>query len=166
MKSRLRFLFAKRKTRWAFGSWFLMQSEQIDYSHCAIEIDGFVYESVWPESRVVFLDDWLKKYEVVNQKVYDSDDMKIEMIRHDILSGYLGKTYSIFQLFLIGLGFLSSDLDSWVKKIHWNGSKFLICTELVAVMANKYFAVEFNEKLDTISLREAWDGVSKISEDS
>lgn len=161
-QGRLRFLFAKKKGRWPIGSWILMKSENIGFSHCAIEIDGYVYESVWPKSRALFLDEWLKKYEIVYQKVVEKDELQIDEIRNDIQKNLMGKRYSIGQLILIGVGFIWDDFQASTQAKDWNGSRRLICTELLAIIANKYFGVEFNEKLDTISLSEALEKIGEL----
>ena len=160
----VRFVFASKRNPFAIGSFLLRHLERLPFSHCAIVIDGFVYESVFPVSKASFIQDWLNNYVIIHDILVEVDSEKLDLISKDIVSNYLGKRYSIFQLFVIGVGFISTTVNSWISGITWNGSKFLICTELVARISNKYFSVDFDEKLDTISLREAWNKISKIGE--
>lgn len=131
-----------------------------------IETHGvaIVYESVWPRSRKISFDEWLKHYDIVHMYSFDLDEAKVKPVV-DELDQLMGRWYSVPQLFLIGFGFISE----WFNKISvgWklNNSHHLICTELLAIIIRRHTEVGFTESLDRVGIVDvqlACDELKKI----
>lgn len=158
----VRFIFAARRNPLSPSCFLLKWFEKIPFSHCAIEIDGFVYEAVFPKSKTTLFVEWSKTYDIVAEKLVFAESSKVEKIKTYMRRSLMNKGYSIMQLAVLFWALTFHGFNAWAGKHKWNGSKYLICTELVATVAHKYFGVEFGEKLDTISLTEAFVGVCRI----
>lgn len=156
------FLFAARKNPLSIGCFLLRWFEAIPFSHCAVEIDGFVYESVFPKSHAVLAIDWYETYDLIYHKTIKVDDMTANRIKSYLRRNMMGKWYSFGQITAMFIGMTVNGLSSYIKKTTWNGSKYLVCTELVAKVAHRYFGVEFDQKLDTISLTEAYEKIGDL----
>lgn len=153
------FLFAARKNPLSIGCFLLRWFEGIPFSHCALLIDGFVYESVFPKSRAILYVEWIKTYDITAATHHLVHKELAEKIKTYVRRNLMRKRYSLMQIFLLFCSMSFHSWDSYIKKTKWNGSKYLVCTELVAIVAHKFFGVEFHEKLDTISLTEAYEKI-------
>jgi hypothetical protein len=159
-----RVLLAHRREWWAVGSKILMAWEGVQFSHCAIEIDGLVYESVWPEARVIKKAEWLKKYRVAKQwEKHISEELADEM-ESWFVDAVIGKTYSLWHLVTIGLTISSKKIQNLVSGREFDGSKALICTEAVGLWMTRFFNKKWNEFPDWLSLKDIENGASEVFE--
>lgn len=151
--SKVRVVFSRNKSWTSIFSNVIMFFEQIKYDHCAIIVDGdmsFVYESTVPKSRVMALEEWSKSHEIVKEyQLSACTPDKLIWLRRNI-----GKPYSFSQLFFIGVGIIFSPAEKLMEKWKINGSRFLICTELVGRYLIEFEQIKFNETPDTLSLTE------------
>lgn len=159
-------VFSKRNV---IGSKILQWAEKIPFSHVsiAIEIDTCrkeVYESVWPKSRMIDFKEWLTHYEVVEQYEFPIEDFGQLYAMKFFLKSKLRKWYSLGQILIMGIGFLSTPLNKWLSSKRWNGSRALVCTELVGDFMQKFYGATFPETTDTISLSETKAEVLKVKE--
>lgn len=135
-------------------SWVFRFVEGVQYSHCAWIIDGIVYESTIPKGRRMELSEWSKHYAIVYSYDFNiSQEQKLEAMA--ILQGFVGKPYSIFQLFVILAELCSSAAKNFIRYMQFNGESKQICTETIAIILNKIFLVTIPEDYDHVSLKEA-----------
>jgi len=144
-------LLAKPLNKLLIGSRFIQWCEGVEFSHCAILIDGYVYESVYPKFRKIDFGEWLNHYEVI--EMYSLDNANNQAIK-EMGESWIGNEYSLLQLVVIGLGLIFDSFNLYVSKIHWNGTKKSICSEFVARVLAGFYGVTFSESMDTIGLRE------------
>ena len=147
-------ILLSKNTKWyGFFDDLLIIVERIDFSHVALEIDGYVYESVWPMSRRIKKEEWLKKYQIIRE--YDSNmpyNLENAYINY-IEESLLDKPYSAMQIIVIGLGMINKSIDVFFRKKELNNKKYLICTELVCRVLSKMYSVSI-EDVETMGLRE------------
>jgi hypothetical protein len=151
-------IFCNRKSKLAIGSWLIRVVDDVKFSHVAIELDGYIYESVWPKSRILPYKKWVKKYTPVevfyiDQRKFDKDLLKLD------LEEMIEVRYSFNQLFLIGLGILAEPFSAYLNNRSINGSHFLICTEFVGNILANHFGIEFGESKDMLSVRDIYKAV-------
>lgn len=143
-------VFARHRNPIMFLSKVIQIVEKLPFSHCALVCDGFVYESKWPRSRKIELSLWLKEYEII-----ESFETKVDKDNLDSWFLIVKDTpYSIAQLLIIAITYLSAPLKLVIEKIWFNGSKAFICTELVGMFFEDFYFYKFNESPDTISIRD------------
>ena len=159
-----RVLLAKRKQWYAIGSLILRTVEQMDFSHCAIEIDGLIYESVYPYSRMMKKEQWLKKYEIVHSFEKNISDELADLMEVWLSNEMMNKEYSIAQLFLIGVTICSKALEKTLIGIEVDGNRRVICTELVGLWLSKFFNKKWTERQDWLSLKDIHNGASEVFE--
>lgn len=164
--------FAHRPARWAIGARVLEAAERVPFSHCYIEIvqgrQRQVFEAVWPKSREISKEEWLKHYEAVHEFRFQADDFELHEAV-EILNQLVGIRYSVPQLVLIGTQFVFVWTRELLKKLFptklrpdflngpsWdvNGSREIICTELLADFMSKMWGVTWKEDTDFVSLRD------------
>lgn len=159
-------VFSKRDV---IGSKILRWAEKIPFSHCSIVLEmesgrAEVYESVWPKSRKIDYKEWLKHYTVVEIIEFPIEDYGQLYAMKFFLKSKLRKWYSLGQIIIMGLGILSTPLNKWLSKYRWNGSRALVCTELVGDHMIKFYGATWEESTDTISLKETRDEILKTKE--
>jgi len=159
MSCKIKFILSKSKDWYKFGSPILMWVDGVPFSHCSIlhVESSTVYESVAPESRSEPFDEWLKHNEIVFAVDCEAPIESIEWLKTQ-----LGKPYSLRQLVAI----LAKKI---VKKLSIqlvNGSKALICSELVAKYLISYFGVQFFKDPDIISLRDIYRVLRRLKDES
>ena len=160
---KIAFCFAKPRSKWAIGSYILRWACGTKFSHCAIYIDGFMYESVWPKSRKIYFTEWDKKYSLEFWYPILLNENRVSLIKQDLEEMVEeDRGYSVFQLFVIGLGFVNASLNKFLSRIHWNGKEHQICTELMADIMQNHFNYDFKQNLDNISLQEAFEAAKNI----
>lgn len=129
----------------------LLLFEKVNYDHCAIIVDGeyqYVYEATIPVSKASRLEQWLSSHEIVEEYYLGpATPEKLVWLRR-----HLGKRYSIMQLLVMALGIVTNKFDKLIANNSINGSKFLVCTELVALYLAQFHGSTFDETPDTISL--------------
>jgi hypothetical protein len=157
-------MLSKRRQWWAVGSKLLMAWEGVEFSHCAVEIDGLVYESVWPEARVVPKAEWLKKYHVTKQWEKEVSEETADMMEVWFIEAVVGKNYSLWHLVTIGLTIVSKRVSSIMTHREFDGSRELICTEAVGLWMSKFFNKKWNELPDWLSLKDIESGASEVFE--
>lgn len=153
------FLFCKKISKWALFKYLIMCGERLDFSHAALLIDGWVYESIFPLSKKSPLGGWLLTYEIVETYKFEVPLENVDLIKLDC-EELMGKRYSQFQIVLVALSLLSKSIENYFSRIKWNGRKFLICTELAGDIAFNHFDISFGgEQIDNLGLRELRDGI-------
>ena len=149
----MKILLAKNTLWYGFFDDILIAVENTNFSHVAIEIDGYIYESCFPKSRRIKKNEWLKKYQIIRQYnhnlPYNIETMYIKYMEENLL----GKPYSMGQILAIGLGMLNKSIDSFFKKKDLNNTRYLICTELVCRVLSRMYSVQI-EDVETMSLVE------------
>lgn len=147
--------FSKKKSGITIGSKLIMYVEEISFSHVSIEVNGHVYESVWPKSRKISLSNWEKKYQSVETVEIETTLFQDDLLEQD-MSEMIGVRYSIMQLFWIGVGILFEPISAYISERNLNGSRFLICTEFVGSILENHFDVEFKEQKDMLSVGDVY----------
>jgi hypothetical protein len=151
-------VFAKQKSKLMFLSKVIEKVENLPVSHCAIVCDGVVFESTWPKSKICPLVEWLEQYEIVFS--FDARE-NLSEIRGWFFRNCL-KPYSLKQLFVMALTYVSAPLKLAFEKMQWNGSKALVCTEVVGMFLTDFYGYDFKESPDTISVRDALDACKEV----
>lgn len=159
-------VFVSNKRKLFFGDDIIKLVEGIKFSHCAIILedkDGttFVYESVWPRSRKINFIDWGKHYQIEEMFQFEVKSYQKFTAMKIYLESKLRVWYSTLQLFIIALAYVEA-----FKKLFTfgsvNGSKYLICTEIVGDFFAKFYDAKFSEPTDTIDLRETYAEIKRI----
>lgn len=155
--------FVKNPNPIMIGARAIEWAEKIDFSHTAIILednDGLieVYESVWPKSRKMPMSKWLAHYRLKHIYKFEAVDEKQFLEMKQFLNDRIGVFYSVWQLVVIGLTFIAP-LEKLLTGRVVNGSKRLICTELVGDFFIKFFDCKWFEPTDTISLTETKDEI-------
>lgn len=158
-------VFAKNPSKAMIGARAIEFAENINFSHAAIFLEdqfGFVnvYESVWPKSRKIKLNKWLRKYKIIYIYSFPIRDHYEFLEMSFFLNSKTNIMYSVFQLFVIFLSFFSP-IEKLISGRVVNGSKRLICTELVGDFFERFFQCKWNEPTDTISLTETRNEILK-----
>lgn len=155
-------ILAHRRQWWAVGSKILMAWENVNFSHCAVEIDGLVYESVWPDARVIKKSEWLKKYVVTKQFAVLVSDETADQMEEWFTMNIVGKEYSLAHLVIIGLTLYSKKILNIFSHKEFDGSRCLICTEAVGLWLTKFYGKEWNEFPDWLSLKDIETGAMEV----
>jgi hypothetical protein len=155
-------MLAHRREWWTVGSKILMAWERVNFSHCAVEIDGLVYESVWPEARVMKKDEWVKKYRVTKQWGSVVSDETADQMEDWFTEHVVGKQYSLPHLVIIGLTLYSKKILNVFGDKEFDGSKCLICTEAVGLWMTKFYGKQWDEFPDWLSLKDIDQGASEV----
>jgi hypothetical protein len=153
---------AKRDQWYAIGSKLLRWFEDVPFSHCAIEIDGLIYESVYPESRVMRKSDWLARYSIVESFEKEISEELADEMEQWLSDRMLGKRYSVWALFVIAFTMSSKAIESSIIGREFDGSRSLICTELVGLWMIKFFNKKWYEMPDWLSLKDIQNGASEV----
>lgn len=155
-------------TEWLhkIGVWSIEKSEGTNFNHVAIlMVDDFgvhwVYEAVFPRVRKIRYHDWLKKFKIIKSYEIPLDDY--ESFRFQTTAKtLLGKPYSIFQCFLIGLSNSIGALENFIERTIWNGNKALICSEYVATCIVAAIGYQFKNQLDSVGMDEIEECLNAI----
>lgn len=115
------------------GSAVIRWGDKSEASHTAIlvedETGAWIYESVFPTSRKLPLQEWLKIYKPVKTFSFEVDPSMVDF-SYLILDGLVGKYYSIGQLVFI----LFTNTFGWLDRVFnnkvINHERGLICTEV------------------------------------
>lgn len=156
----MKIILAKNTLWYGFFDDLLVWAEQTDFSHVAIEIDGYIYESVFPKSKKIKKSEWLKKYAVIREYSYNIPEEMVQYYKSYIEQQLLGKPYSKLQILAIGLGMLSFAFDKFISKKSLNNHSYLICTELVGRVLMRMYQIMI-EDIDTLGLKET-EGYIKL----
>lgn len=107
--------------KWKIGAalikWYQGGTE---YSHVLLIKDDMVYQASHGWVNCMYLDNFTKENKIVDVYIVPDDKVDFEYAKRQI-----GKKYSLFQLFKIGLKYLTG-----IKLSH-NGDKRFICSEYV-----------------------------------
>jgi len=161
------FHYSKKISGFVKGSELIMWAEEEDFSHCATEIqvdpelDGIVYEAVYPKSRKLPKQEWLKHSQPVHSIPFLVTDPVLKKAIIFDLESNLDKDYSIFQLFIIGVGLCFKLVAKAVDKIVINSNKFLICSEYQSLPL-KRLGAKFEEPSDSIDITECFEQAKKL----
>lgn len=158
----MKILFGKSKSKFGIGSLIIMFFEKIKFSHVAVEINGMVYESVFPKSRIIPRQKWDNHYKLIEQFEIPTKHLNYKQLHKD-LNGLVDIRYSVMQLVLLGIEILIKPLSALLIKTQINGSSMLICTEFVGQILEKHFSVDFKESRDMLSLKDIYNEVEKLS---
>jgi hypothetical protein len=144
------------------GSWIIKKSEETNFCHVSILDNFWMYESVYPKSRMKYIKDWKNEFKVIR-----SYEIEMSLVQYasffSIVNNDMRKNYSLFQCFLISMCNLIGVLESYIKKIIWNGNKSLICTELVAHPIAEVLKYDFEKSLDIVDLNDLVICLEKIA---
>jgi hypothetical protein len=160
----MKFLLSRRKSSLSIGSKIIMWAEKTNFSHSAILINGFVYEAVFPKARSISFVEWSRHNQVVHLYAPITCPEQIVKIEKE-LSEWVGYRYSVIQVFIIGLGLVKKSWDRILSRLHLNGRKYLICTELCGEVLQNNFGVTFDEKLDTLSVRDVFSTLNFLKDE-
>jgi hypothetical protein len=127
-------------------------------SHFAIVLEHsygktVVYESVWPRTQKVMLEDWLDKYEVATLFTFDVPNRKQYEV-YDYLEAQVGKWYPFSQLLFILFAIINKTFEKISSRWVLNGHKHLICTELGSRFVEHFFNGIIKESHDRIGLKD------------
>jgi hypothetical protein len=149
---------------WAILSPIISYLDKYPASHSWIEIDyhgqTWIYESIWPRSRRVLLDEHRKTYKLT--KMWELPVNYSSIIYTHYLEERKNIKYSFLQIITIGIGLFIRPFNSYFESVGLNESKHLICTELCAYFLKDLYDVEFTESLDTIGLRDLDAAVATV----
>lgn len=148
----LKIVLCKPVAWYKFFDDLLMYFDGTDFSHVAIEFDGYIYESVYPRSRRIKKDEWLKHYMIVREYQH-TIPIEYKSVYKSYLEMFLFRKYSQGQIMAIGLGFVNKVFEKLFNKELANKDKYLICTEYACYVLMKIYNVMI-EDIDTISLKE------------
>ena len=142
---------------------FIEWIDGVPFTHVSILVENIdekmIYESVFPRSKKVSVEDWKKHYKLKYIYQLPSVDVKLAT---SLLEEMRGKEYSIFQLILIAVARAFNRFQRYFGN-NINGTKRLICSELVAEFIQKSYNVDFKENIDFISLKDVWDLTKDLS---
>lgn len=157
---KIRFLLIYNKAWWALLAPIIRWVEGTKFSHCAIELNGIVFESTWPKSRAVSAESYYSHYQLIKvvELTIPSENW---LVSSKIISSNLNKTYSFRQLIWILIDKIAHKLSLKVSFKYNLGSK-LICTELIALYLQNVFDVKFNKPLDLIGLVDIVEALDKL----
>ena len=155
-------LLARRRQWYAVGSKLLQYWENVPFSHCAIEVDGFVYESVFPEGRMLPKADWLKKYHVTHEFSKDVSDETADQMEVWFIDQVVGRHYSVWHLVVIGMTLTSKAIENLVIGSEFDGSRTMICTESCGRFMSRFFDKVWTEKHDWLSLKDIENGAMEV----
>jgi hypothetical protein len=160
-------VFASNRRPLAIGGKLLQWAECIPFSHCAVMLEDeygtvTVFESVWPKSRKIKIEEWLDHYKIEESFDFPIHDIIMYRGLNLYLRGKLRRWYSTLQLVWIGIGLFIKPLNKVISKTKVNGSKHLICTEMTGDVFKRFYGASWNESTDTISLTETRDEIKRI----
>lgn len=170
---RVHFIFSNGRGLFrSIGSAAIRKAEGTKFSHASVGIElnmqygrkFWIFESVYPKSRVVTLEEWNKHYQMVESISFEVLGKGLQDRMQKRLMALRFLPYSLVQCFLIFLSIISKPFGLWSGKRNWNGETSLICSEMVALFLMSFFDVDFKEKSDTISLQDVHRVVVDLKE--
>jgi hypothetical protein len=157
---KIRFLLIYNKAWWALLSPIIRWVEGTKFSHCALELNGIVFESTWPVSRAISVDHYFTHYKLVRVVELDIPQGKLNE-SSKIISSTLGKKYSFAQLVWILIDKIS---HKFCINMHlkYNLNSRLICSELMAMYLQNVFDVKFTKPLDLVGLVDITEALNEL----
>lgn len=154
-------VFARFKKWWGILDDLISLVEKIDYSHCAILIENengnsYVYESLFPEGRVIGLEKWLESYDVKHIVLVDSKFDRFSPKYYRLVKMTESK-YSVLQVFTIGLSLLFIPFGNFFNNRLINGNKAKICTELVCRFLQVGYGLVLPKSPDMMSVKDTYN---------
>lgn len=151
--------FAKKIKGFKAGGRFIAWAQGTEFSHCATEIiqskgaASFIYESVFPKSRKLPIQEWLQTYQPVESYYIEVLDPNEQARIFSAAESNVGKRYSLLQLVGIGIGLVFQVAQKALDKLSINSKKFLICSEFMSEI-QKAQGAKFSDSSDSIDLLE------------
>lgn len=124
--------------------------------------EDYVYEAVFPQVRRISKKEWLKQNRIVEEISLEIKNSSVATVQQFLLQ-YLGKPYSILQLFVIYATKLNAYIARIFIKNNLNKGRALICSEFIARFLSRFFGVDFGESFDTIGLKEVWGALLSLA---
>jgi hypothetical protein len=161
------FIIFSRRKRFNPLGWAIMKAQNLPYSHVCLlvktEHAGLIYESVWPNARVIDTVSWLKinnPWEYIKLPT-PLEPAKVDKCLSSIIENSRG--YSFAQLFLNAIGLINSQLNKWAGTVILNHERYLICTELVGRFLEETYNYNFGEHTDSLDLHDIHKAADKIA---
>jgi hypothetical protein len=151
--------FVKKIKGFTIGGRFIAWAQGTKFSHCSTEIikdkgsASFIYESVFPKSRKLPLQEWLQTYDPVESYYLEVVDPDEQARIISAAERNVGKRYSILQLVGIGIGLVFQLAQKALDNLSINSKKFLICSEFMSEI-QKAQGAKFSDSSDSIDLLE------------
>ena len=147
----LKVCFGRRDEFYMVGSQIIRAVEETDYSHAWIELDGMVFEAVFPKSHCIKKMD--HKYTTTHEfSFFMHDENKSAAL--NFLYNLMDIRYAVSQLFSIFAGYLNRWINKKISKKNINGKSEIICTELCARFLSEFYAIDFKQSFDNVDLKE------------
>lgn len=148
------------------GAWFIEKSEKTNYDHVAILLENnfktyLIYEAMFPKSRKIRFCDWTERFKIIKTYEIELTDTQYEAFEMTA-KALVGKPYSLWQCFIIGLSNLVGVAEHYLNSTVWNGNKALICSEFIARCVVASVGYEFSTQLDEVGLNEIEECLNKI----
>jgi hypothetical protein len=153
-----RVLFAKPNKKFPVFSWLIRLCEGTNYSHVALEIEAdelsIVFDSVFPRSRILSKEEWLKGHRVISFVELGETKSTIKQLIQSCAE-LSGKKYSQNQIVKIALLTLGGAIARKIIRLTKNSTSRLICVEAVARIVERHFGVSsFPVPVDILGLDE------------